>query len=87
MYTHRMPWTEAVLLAYLAKKRAETAPGVGPDTDLYWIKPEGYGYVEPKAELMRDLDLVRRDRDRRMRRAVDAGHERLRDQITAIALR
>jgi 20S proteasome alpha/beta subunit len=81
MYTDGLPWTEVVLLVYLAKKRAEVAPGVGPDTDLYWIRPEGYSYVEPHDDLMRSLSRVRRDLDRQMKRAVDRGHRRLRDAI------
>ena len=84
MYTHHTPWTEVVLLAYLAKSRAEAAPGVGEDTDLYWIKSDGYGYVEPRAELMGELAKVRHDRDQRMRRALDVGHQRLRTRIEEI---
>jgi 20S proteasome alpha/beta subunit len=87
MYTDRVPWTEAVVVVYLAKKRAEVAPGVGTDTDLYWIKPEGYGYVEPTDDLMLNLEKVRNIRDQRMRRAVEAGHQRLRNLIQGFSLR
>jgi len=73
MYTDRVPWTQAVLLLYFAKRRAESAPGAGADTDIYWIKPDGYGYIEPQASLMGALANVHRDRDRRMQRAVQAG--------------
>jgi hypothetical protein len=86
MYTEHYPWTETVLLTYLAKKRAESALGVGPDTDLYWITPNGYGYVEPKDNLLAEFSKIQRDRDNRMRRAIEKGHRRLRSMIEGFPL-
>jgi len=85
MYTDRLPWTEAVVLVYLAKRRAEIAPGVGPDTDLYWIRVDGCRYIEPQAPLLRQLDRLRIDRERRARAALDAGHRRICAEIEAIS--
>jgi hypothetical protein len=31
---------ETMLLGYLAKKRSEVAPGVGPDTDIFFFGPQ-----------------------------------------------
>lgn len=87
MYTDITPWTEAVVLVYLAKKRAEAAPGVGrPDTDIYWIKADGYAYVAPKADLMRELIKIWHDMNDRMRRAIGAGHGRLHNAIENLPL-
>lgn len=41
-YTRSWNFSKAMLLAYSAKKRAEVAPGVGCDTDLFFIGTEGY---------------------------------------------
>jgi hypothetical protein len=35
-----MPTSTAMMLVHLAKSRAEVAPGVGPDTDMFVIGPE-----------------------------------------------
>jgi hypothetical protein len=37
---------ETLLLAYTAKKRAEVAPGVGTETDIFAIGPQFNSYVE-----------------------------------------
>jgi hypothetical protein len=86
MYTVHCPWTETALLTYLAKKRAESAPGVGPDTDLYWITPNGYSYVEPSNNLLVEFSRIQRDRDDRMRRVIERGHQRLRPVIEGVPL-
>jgi 20S proteasome alpha/beta subunit len=50
---------EAFLLTYLAKKRADITPGVGVDTDLFWIAPDlQFQRLTPEHEmvkLVRDL--------------------------------
>lgn len=40
-YTHVLGYHRALLLAYFAKKRAEVAPGVGSETDLFLITGDG----------------------------------------------
>jgi hypothetical protein len=80
-YTENMPWTEALLLVYLAKKRAESAPGVGEATDINWINVEHRAYIEPRHPIMNELEKIRRDRDRRMRRAFYDGHRRISKQL------
>jgi len=39
-YAPDMPASAAMMLVHLAKSRAEVAPGVGPDTDMFVIGPE-----------------------------------------------
>jgi hypothetical protein len=46
-YAPDLPAAAAMMLVFLAKSRAEVAPGVGPDTDMFVIGPElgTYGAV------------------------------------------
>jgi hypothetical protein len=44
-YTRYMPWQRALLLSYIAKKRAEVAPTVGDSTDLFFIGGGGFQHV------------------------------------------
>src|SRR6185503_18005785 len=45
-YTRSMPAAKALYLVFAAKKRAETAPGVGPETDMFIIGPQPGTYQE-----------------------------------------
>lgn len=56
-YWRGWPLGEALLHAYSAKRRAETAPGVGKETDLLFIEPGGAGIVEVSAEIRDNLEL------------------------------
>lgn len=47
-YTSLFPMKEAVYLVYEAKKRAESAPGVGRDTDMCIITPNGIKTLSEK---------------------------------------
>ena len=47
-YDPLWPFTRALLLTYIAKKRAEITPGVGVDTDLFCITPHGFLFVAPE---------------------------------------
>ena len=38
-HTPASPMAETMLLAYVAKKRAEVAPGVGTETDIFFFGP------------------------------------------------
>jgi hypothetical protein len=40
-YARSWPWLAALLLLYSAKKRAEVAPGVGRETDIFWMTRKG----------------------------------------------
>jgi hypothetical protein len=41
-HTRFDPFHEAILLTYIAKKRSEVAPGVGTQTDMFFIGAGGY---------------------------------------------
>jgi hypothetical protein len=44
-YSRGWQFGQAIALAYAAKKQAEIAPGVGPDTDLYIVHRGGFRQV------------------------------------------
>jgi 20S proteasome alpha/beta subunit len=47
-YDQYWPFTRALLLTYMAKRRAEVTPGVGPDTDVFFIAPQGFTFFQPE---------------------------------------
>jgi hypothetical protein len=46
------PFYEALFLTYLAKKRAESSPGVGKKTDLFVINHEGWRSLAKEQEFL-----------------------------------
>jgi hypothetical protein len=59
-YHRWAPSSEGLFLTYLAKKRAEIAPGVGQDTDMFTIGPNlGFSnYIRP--DVVADVDQIYR---------------------------
>jgi len=53
-YVTRIPYSPALSVTFLSKKRAEAAPGVGKDTDMFCITKNGWSPVLP--ELMEKLN-------------------------------
>jgi hypothetical protein len=63
-YHRQAPTSETLFQTYLAKKRAEIAPGVGKETDMFTIGP-GLGLSSfIRTEIMSELDLIYRKYDR-----------------------
>jgi hypothetical protein len=83
-YTENREWIEAVMLTYLAKKRAQAAPGVSEATDLYWIKSDGYRYIEPQASLLRRFEQIRLESQKRARIVLVKGLEKVAEEIKAV---
>jgi len=55
-YVSSWPFEKALRLLYLAKKRAETAPGVGTDTDLFIIgSPPGGFHTQVHVDIVKKL--------------------------------
>lgn len=72
------PWA-AMMLVHLAKSRAEVAPGVGPDTDMFVIGPElGTYSTVPLAvlEYLREQAVKLRNEEGRLLNEAQAGMER-----------
>jgi 20S proteasome alpha/beta subunit len=56
-YVPRMPIHEALLLTYSAKKRAEVAPGVGKDTDVFIVLENG-NFIRLSETLEAGVDAI-----------------------------
>ena len=52
------PMPETLLRVYVAKKRAETAPGVGKDTDMFFIGPKIGASSTIRADILVKLDKI-----------------------------
>lgn len=84
-YAPIWPFERALFLTYRAKKRAEVAPGVGPETTVFWIGPG----VAPILMLptgdptLRDLDQVYRDTRSREDEVTESGYARLNEILQA----
>jgi len=58
LYTPRTNWIEAMRITFFAKKRAEEAPGVGPNTDLWYIIDQGPMYFPPQSRVVQELGTM-----------------------------
>lgn len=54
-YTPKTNWISAMRLTYLAKRRAEEAPGVGWNTDLWYVTSQGPMYFWPSSKVDKGL--------------------------------
>lgn len=50
--------TKTLLLTYTAKKRAEVAPGVGVETDMFLVGPALGSYVLVRSDIIQELDKI-----------------------------
>lgn len=57
-YARNQSMSRALLLTYTAKKRAEVAPGVGSDTDMFMIGPTLGSSITIKSEIVGDLQKM-----------------------------
>lgn len=64
-HTKDMPLPETLLLTYSAKKRAEVAPGVGSDTDMFMIGTQLGSYRMIYPSIINDLQEIYERRQQR----------------------
>ena len=57
-HTRARPMPETLLLTYSAKKRAEVAPGVGSDTDMFMVGPTLGSYMSIGEHVLRELEQI-----------------------------
>ncbi len=50
-YTPKIHWISAMRLTFFAKRRAEEAPGVGYNTDLWYVTSQGPMYFWPRSRV------------------------------------
>lgn len=66
-HTRMTPLPETLLTVYAAKRRAETAPGVGSESNMFIIGPQLGSYVELREDVMAALERIWRTAQRAMR--------------------
>jgi 20S proteasome alpha/beta subunit len=59
-YDPAWSFTHALLVTYIAKRRAEVTPGVGVDTDLFFIAPSG-GFCFFQPDMVAGLEDIYRE--------------------------
>ena len=59
-HSYLTPNAEALLVLYSAKKDAEVAPGVGPETDVWALGPQVGQWVRVDGEMLAKLEIERR---------------------------
>ena len=60
-YARNQSLPRALILTYTSKKRAEVAPGVGSETDMFMIGPALGSYILIKDEIVKDLQKMYQD--------------------------
>ena len=61
MYSGHAPsrrFFDTMLLSFFAKKRAEVAPGVGKETDMFWIGPNLGSYTDVGTHVLAGMDSI-----------------------------
>lgn len=67
-HTRHRPLPATLLLTYSAKKRAESAPGVGIGTDMFMIGPAAGTYATIYDSVVTDLEKIYQDGRKRIDR-------------------
>lgn len=78
-YTSNWPFEQALLLTFAAKKRAETAPGVGWGTDMFWIEPFQDYFKFLDARMVWKLQDIWRDAQDSQRVVTDSAYTKVRE--------
>lgn len=70
LYTVRRDLLPAMISTFFAKKAAEEAPGVGKNTDLYYLTQFGEEYFEPLSNVVQTLDKMYAERQQEESRTI-----------------
>ena len=70
-YDRFVPFDQAILQAYLAKKKADVTPGVGSFTDLFWVANEGYMLLNQDNNLVKFVKDLHQKMDASERRVTE----------------
>lgn len=83
-HTKHKGFAETLFLTYLAKKRAEVAPGVGEETDMFVIGPGLGTYIEIYQTRVRGLESIYRKTVSKERRAVKEARNQAQKYVEAL---
>ena len=81
-YSLEWEFDEAILLTYLAKKKADLSPGVGLYTDLFWIgQQEGYVLMSDDLPLVQQMKKLHIDIEKAERRLRSVARKRIKQFV------
>jgi hypothetical protein len=75
---------EALLTVYSAKKRAEVAPGVGKDTDMFVIGPKLGSYLPIGDHVLSELEKIYQSTNRQTERANERARKKAEQYVKKI---
>jgi 20S proteasome alpha/beta subunit len=84
-YTRGASAAKALYLVYAAKKRAETAPGVGVETDMFLIGPEPGTYSEMRTVVIDSVATIYQDNIRESERIYAETERKVNEYIATLA--
>jgi len=84
-YARNASAAKALYLVYAAKKRAETAPGVGSETDMFLMGPKPGTYDEVKRQVIDDVAEIYNDNLRESKRVYERTEGKVNEYIKKLA--
>jgi len=86
-YVPSMGTPESLLLTFAAKRRAEVAPGVGSQTDMFTVGPQLGSYIGIDPTILTDLGKMYKELVRREKKAFLTAQQKARTYVDEIAAR
>lgn len=84
-YSRSWAYQRALLLTYVAKKRAEIAPGIGATTDFFFIGINGFQRFYD--DIIKEIDATYQELDGKARELVEEAGKRIDKSVPAIVER
>jgi len=78
------PLEDSLLLTYVAKRRAEVAPGVGEGTDMFTIGPKLGSYTPINSEVLTQLGNTYAEMSRKEKQSLDAGRKEIQQYVARL---
>ena len=83
-HTRYRPLAQSMLLTYAAKKRAEVAPGVGTETDMFWVGPQLGTYTTVTIPMIKALYKMYHRNQRRIEKSNERAETEARQYVEEI---
>jgi hypothetical protein len=83
-HNNESPMEDSLLLTYVAKRRAEVAPGVGEGTDMFTIGPKLDSYTTIIPEVIMQLGQTYAEMSRKEKQSLDAGRKEIQQYVASL---
>ena len=74
-HNYEATFEDTLLLTYIAKKRAEVAPGVGKGTDMFMVGPDLGAYTRISENIMEQLHKTYTDMIKKEKKSLEIGRK------------